>query len=147
MSATIGSLNILPDFIAIQFVIRFRFDIYYNIERRSTLIGLFFIFFVITSSVPLKVPSPLLHMYVTLLSVMIIVPVVVLGYYCRTEDTHITRTHTRTHTRFPVLLDVYVDVMTSVTVRVEGIVRVHIYRYVTFLYIYIYLYISLPPSL
>lgn len=43
-----------------------------------------------------------------------------------TDDTRVIRTHTRTHARFPVLLDVHVDVMTSVTVRAEGTVRVHI---------------------
>jgi len=74
---------------------------------------------------------------------MIIVLVIVLGYHCRTKNTY--NPYTCTLARFPVLLDVHVNVMTSVIVRVEDTVRVHIQ--ICFLYIYIYIYISLSPSL
>jgi len=126
----------------------------------------------ISVSIPFKILFPLLHMYVTLLSVMIIVSVVVLGYFCRTEkkDIDITRTcitHTHIHLRgSQCCLDVYIDVMTGVTVRVSKIpyactynmlrfyIHIHmfIYTYICtyndiYIYIYIYIYICTYPNL
>lgn len=56
----------------------------------NILVGLFFLplrYYDFRYRLPLKYRFHVLHMYVTLLSAMIIVPVVALGYYCRTKDT------------------------------------------------------------
>lgn len=146
ISATIGSLNILSDFIAVPFIIRFRFwYLYYNIEHKSTLVELFFL------SLLLRFPLPSLlkyrfHCYICMLSVMIIVPVIVLSYYCRTENTHITRTHIRTLVRFPVLRCTRWRNDECNRARRRYRMRAHtdMLRFYIYLYIYLYIPISLP---
>lgn len=101
----------------------------------------------ISVTVPFGISFPLLHMYVTLLSVMIIVSVVVSVTSVSQKTYRYNPLHAYTYTHIHLrgsqcCLDVYIDVISSVIVRVEDI-RAHIQICYVFIYIYVHIYIHI----